>query len=139
MKSPVLIFTFPGSDNRLHDCRIEFDWLGSERYYVDDHLVMKQWSLLGATAEFTAHGVTVLIRSRLEKREAVTEVFLDGVVAHPNLMSESNREFEAKLKRFGLGPSKPLTLKSWLGKVAVWAVLAYSFFALFKWLQSSAA
>ncbi len=139
MKSPVLTFAFTGSDGNPHECRIEFDWLGAERYYVDDQLVVKRWSLLGTNVEFISHGVTILIRSRLEKQEAVTEALLNGALVHKNLMTESNRELEAKLKRLGLGSRKPLTFGAWLGRVALWAVLAYSFIALFKWLQRGAA
>ncbi len=138
MKPPVLHFPV-ASSNGEHKCRIEFDWLGSERYYVDDQLVLRQWSLLGRTATFMIDDVKVEVRSQLRDRQAVTEVFLNGHLTFANLLDEYNRELTAKIRRYGLARAKPMTLTNWLGKVLVWAVLAYGFFTFFKWLERNAA
>jgi hypothetical protein len=138
MKPPVLHFPFASSTG-VHKCRIEFDWLGTERYYVDDHLVLRQWSLLGKTAAFTVDDVNVEIRSQIWDRQAVTEVLLNGHLTFSNLLDEYNRELIAKIRRYGLVQAKPMTLTNWLGNVLVWTILAYGFFTIYKWLERHAA
>ncbi len=138
MKPPVLHFPVVSSSGQ-HACRIEFDWLGTERYYVDDRLVLRQWSLLGKTARFTVGDVNVEVRSQLKERQAVTEVLLNGRLSSENLLSAYNHELSANMRKLGLARAKPMTWKSWLGRVVVWAVLAYVFFAIFKWLERNAA
>jgi hypothetical protein len=138
MKPPILHFPFLALDGE-HQCRVEFDWFGTERYYVDNELVLKQWSLLGKTAEFSANGIKIQVRSRIVNRHAVTEVLLDDKIAHENLLSEYNQELDAKLNKYRIGPGRKLTWTNWLGKVVIWAVLAVAFFTLFKWLGRNAA
>jgi len=100
MKPPILHFPFSASDG-IHECRVELDWLGAERYYVDDSLVLEQWSLLGKIATFTAHGVKIQVRTRIEMRHGVMEVLLDEQVVINNLLADYNTEFSASLKKFG--------------------------------------
>ena len=138
MKPPVLKFPFAASDGQ-HECRVELHWLGSERYYVDDTLVLRQWSLLGKTAMFNAHGVEIQVRSRLENRQGVMEVLLNNKVVIKNLLEDYNSELNAKLRKFGLGSRTRTGPGLWLAKVGVWAVLAFLFFTLYKWLERNAA
>ncbi|MBT3067498.1 hypothetical protein [Rhodoferax sp. U11-2br] len=133
MKPPILHFPFTASDG-IHECRVELDWLGSERYYVDDSLVLDQWSLLGKTATFTAHGVKIQVRTRLELRHSVMEVLLDEQVVINNLLADYNTEFSASLKKFW-GAEKPMVLGSLRAKVGIWIVLFLAFFIFFKWLK----
>lgn len=136
MKPPILHFPFSASDG-IHECRVELDWLGSERYYVDDSLVLKQWSLLGKTATFTAHGVKIQVRTRVEMRHAVMEVLLDEHLVINNLLADYNTEISASLKKFG-GAEKPMALGPLRAKVGIWIVLFLAFFIFFKWLERNA-
>ncbi|WP_180124889.1 hypothetical protein [Rhodoferax sp. BLA1] len=133
MKPPILHFPFTASDG-IHECRIELDWLGSERYYVDDSLVLDQWSLLGKTATFTAHGVKIQVRTRIEMRHGVMEVLLDEQVVINNLLADYNTEFSASLKKFWVA-EKPMVLGSLRAEVGIWIVLFVAFFIFFKWLK----
>jgi hypothetical protein len=136
MKPPILHFPFSASDG-IHECRVELDWLGAERYYVDDSLVLEQWSLLGKTATFTAHGVKIQVRTRIEMRHGVMEVLLDEQVVINNLLADYNTEFSASLKKFG-GAEKPMVLGPLCAKVGIWIVLFFAFFIFFKWLERNA-
>jgi hypothetical protein len=136
MKPPILHFPFSASDG-IHECRVELDWLGAERYYVDDSLVLEQWSLLGKTATFTAHGVKIQVRTRIEMRHGVMEVLLDEQVVINNLLADYNTEFSAILKKFG-GAGKPMVLGPLRAKVGIWIVLFFAFFIFFKWLERNA-
>lgn len=136
MKPPILHFPFSTSDG-IHECRIELDWLGSERYYVDGSLVLEQWSLLGKTATFTVHGVKIQVRTRIEMREGVMEVLLDEQVVINNLLEDYNTECRASLKKSG-GAKKPMMLRPLRAKVGIWIVLFFAFFIFFKWLERNA-
>jgi hypothetical protein len=136
MKPPILHFPFSASDG-IHECRVELDWLGAERYYVDDSLVLEQWSLLGKIATFTAHGVKIQVRTRIEMRHGVMEVLLDEQVVINNLLADYNTEFSASLKKFG-GAEKPMVLGPLCAKVGIWIVLFFAFFIFFKWLERNA-
>lgn len=137
MKSPILHFPFSAPDG-IHECRVELDWFGSERYYVDDSLVLEQWSLLGKTATFTTHGVKIQVRTRIEMRKGVMEVLLDEQVAINNLLEDHNTEFRASFKKFG-GAEKSMVLGPLRAKVGIWIVLFLAFFIFFKWLERNAA
>ena len=129
MKTLILHFPFVGQDGD-HTCRVEFDWLGHERYFVDDKAVLQRWSLRGGEARFSTHGVQLRILSEVVKGHAVTQVSLDGKVIVPNLLEEFNRETSKRLgsrSRGGLG--------RWLSKVGIWAVISFTLFSLLKWVE----
>jgi hypothetical protein len=132
-KAPVLHFTFQ-APNGPHLCRVELSWFGGEHYYVDEQLVLRQWSLLGKTARFAAHGAEVSIRSQLAKRASVMEVWVNGELIVENLLAEYNAALAQKLS----GRGGPRGMGYWLFKVGVWLVLALAFFTLFKWLARHA-
>ena len=135
MKAPVLNFPF-FSATGSHNCRLEFDWLGAERYYVDDTLVHEQWSLLGSSASFLTNGVEIEVRNRVIDLALVTEVRIDGELKSANLMAESTREFNDTLDRmFGPRP----TLRNWLLRVALWAVVGFVSYSAYHWLAKHAA
>jgi hypothetical protein len=135
MKAPVLHFSF-SSDKGSHQCRLEYDWLGSERYYIDDILVLKQWSLLNSTAKLSFNGVQIAIDNRLVRLRPITEVRINGRLINSNLMEDDNKQFEEKLEQF-FGP-KP-TLQSWLIKVIIWAAIGFMSYAAFRWVAKHAA
>ena len=133
MKAPVLRFPFTSSTGD-HECRIEFDWLGAERYYVDDQIVLKQWSLVGRTASFSAHGVEIEVRNRFESREAVTQVKIDGTVVFENLLADYNRELRAKL---GIGDPRSTgrrSQKEWIFRIILWFLIALSPIVISRWV-----
>jgi hypothetical protein len=142
MKPLILTFNFFDPEGVEHECRIEFDWLGTERYHVDGVLLLRQWSLLGKTALFSANGVEIQIRTRITGRTGVTQVLLDGLTAYENLLShyyqEQRDERTGKLNRLDIGKRKPRTWENWVGKALLWFALAYGFFIFFKWLDRTA-
>ena len=116
MKPMILHFPFTASDG-IHECRVQLAWLGLERYYIDDSLVLEQWSLLGKTATFTAYGVKIQVRTRIEMRQGVMEVFLDDQVVIHNLLEDYNTEIKTIWKKLGV-TEKPLLPRSF---VRMWA------------------
>ena len=142
MKPPVLYFTFSAADGE-HVCRVEFDWLGSERYYVDNQIVLRRWSMFGGTAKFAASGAEIQVRSMFKGRSPVTEVLVNGKTVVENLLSTYNQEMNTRLRawlsKLEHSSAKPVTSRYRLAKVVIWLVLACAFFALFKWLARIAA
>lgn len=67
-------FRFGAGD--VHEFRVECDLIGGERYFVDDVLLEKRWSLsAGDSREFETDGHRIRIVLRATSKEVVSEVY----------------------------------------------------------------
>ena len=98
MKRPSAAFTFVGNDDLEHACRVDYGWLGSERYFVDNQLIHQGWALYSSDVSFVAHGVTVEVHTKVGLRSAVLRVNIDGRPTHENLLSVWYAETKASIE-----------------------------------------
>jgi hypothetical protein len=113
-------FRFGAGD--VHEFRVECDLIGGERYFVDDVLLEKRWSLsAGGDREFVTNGHRIRIVLRVTSKEVVSEAYVDGQLKVKELFPQLSR------MRKGSGPV--------LFRVAVWILIAaVSFVSARSWL-----
>jgi hypothetical protein len=135
---PSAQFTFEGKGS--HTVRIEGDWIGRERYFVDGKLALSKWSLLGGSSRFTAHGaeIEVVIKFAPRFRGVQSSALVNGQVVAEDLFADYNKQIEDFGRRLG-GTPGDRSLGAWLSKMAVWTVLAFFFFLSIGWLRGGAA
>ena len=108
-----------------HEVRIESGWLGGEKYFVDDVLVLSVWSFrLRGVREFEALGHNIQIRMAINRKGAHAEAWVNGKVVATDLFSE----FNARV----VGSN---SLGRWLLKFLVWFVVASVVFTVLKALE----
>lgn len=83
-------FRFGAGD--VHEFRVECDLLGGERYFVDQVLLAKRWSLsAGGSREFDANGHRIRIVLRASPKEVISEAYVDGQLKVKELFPELTR------------------------------------------------
>ena len=132
MKPPIVHFKF-NAQNGEHICRVEYGWIGAERYFVDDELLLTQWSLFRSNATFVSHGVQIQVRNRVNLNQAVSEVNLDGQLVIPNLLVDYNVDMALRLRRWGARRRKPGEPNQWASAVAGWLIVFALLFVFFTW------
>lgn len=135
---PVAEFEFESFGR--HVVRVEGDWTGSERYFVDGQLAHRYWSLFGGTRSFSACGANIEIRVGLARnlRSIESSAFVDGkLVAQDifNVYNQQVKEFGSKV-RGSAGQNR--SVKVWLAKVVVWAIVGFVVFSVIKYFQTHA-
>ena len=70
-------FRFGAED--AHEFRAECDLIGGERYFADEVLLEKRWSLsAGGSREFETNGHRIRIVLRATSKEVISEAYVDG-------------------------------------------------------------
>jgi hypothetical protein len=110
---PTASFQFGDQDQ--HSCRVECGYFGSERYYVDDVLVLRHWSFtMGGARQFDAAGHRVELRIRVGMHGASGDAYVDGQLKATDLFSAFNSALKSRRER---------PASSWHGLV-LWVALA---------------
>jgi hypothetical protein len=117
-------FRFGAQDQ--HTCRLECDYFGRERYFVDERLVHTVWSVTGGLRSFEAAGHRIEIGIKLHLLSIECDAFVDGMTKASDLFGSINAKI-AKAR------SRKVSKVFWI-EVAVWlvlivAVLAYRSFS----------
>ncbi|HEY0684009.1 MAG TPA: hypothetical protein VGD45_16885 [Steroidobacter sp.] len=109
--------SFRFGEGDVHELRMEFSWLGAERYYVGDSLVFKHWSLMpSGSREFNAAGHAIRISIQIGRRQIAGQAYVDGSLKSGDLFPELNRKLQRR---------KPF----WV-YVATWLAIAFFSFTL---------
>jgi len=122
-----LTATFRFGDRELHVCRIECGYFGSERYYVNDQLVLKLWSMgIRGARTFEAEGHRIEVRVALSLRGAQSDAFVDGKLVASDLFADFNARMNPARG------SKPLTKSKLIYEVGLWVLLVLVFTLVFQ-------
>ena len=92
MKKPNLKFTFTDKINKERTCRVEYDWLGTEKYYIDDTLVKERWSIRGTAVNILLPNVSLELRTKIGLRTVIVHVFIDGEERIYDVLRDWSRE-----------------------------------------------
>src|SRR6187431_2966688 len=107
----MMLATFRFGADDAHEFRVECDLLGGERYFVDEVLLEKRWSLsAGGSREFETNGHRIRIVLRATSKEVVSEAYVDGQLKVKALFP--------RLSRMRKGPRAVLV------RVTVWILIA---------------
>jgi hypothetical protein len=116
----VATFQF-GKGSKL-ECRVVCGNFGHERYFVNEVLVHKHWSLSpSGSREFAAHGHQVRVQLAVNLKLVEGKAFVNGVLISDDIFSELN----AKLIR--MRQDRPIHLR-----VIVWIVVSLIIFSAYK-------
>jgi hypothetical protein len=112
---PTASFRF--GEGGVHQLRMDFSWLGTERYYVGDTLVFRHWSFMpSGSREFTAAGHLIRISLQLGPGRVTSQAYVDGSLTADDLFPELSRKLQQR--------------KPWWAYVAIWLVIAFVSFTL---------
>jgi hypothetical protein len=117
---PSASFRFGLADE--HEVKLVCGFFGKEKYFVDGNLAASYWSLRrNEVRSFKAFGRDIEIRINVNLKRIIADAYVDGELRTRDLFSEFNARIGEKRR----GPSLRI-------KVAIWIVLALTFFAIFR-------
>ena len=80
-----------------HECRIVCGYFGRERYFVNDAVVLRRWSLWpNGSREFQAVGHLLRIELSANLRRVNAAAFVDGRLVTSDLFAELNARFDSQ-------------------------------------------
>jgi len=122
-----LTASFRFGDREQHTCRFEGGYFGSERYYVNDKLVLSLWSIgMRATRTFDAEGHRIEFRVALSLRGAQSDAYVDGKLVASDLFAD----FNARMNPARSG--KPLSASRLLYQIGLWVLLVLVLVLVFQ-------
>lgn len=124
----ALTATFRFGDRQQHVCRFEGGYLGSERYYVNDKLMLKLWSMgMRGVRTFEAEGHRIEFRVAVSWRDARGDAYVDGERVATDLFAD----FNARIKSAREG--KPPLATRLAYQIGLWVLLVLFFMWLLQY------
>ena len=127
--------SFHFGPNAQHKFSIEFGLFGREKYFVDDTLILSQWSFrIKGVRTFTFQGHNIEIRVWMSMTAAHGEALVDGECVASDLFAE----FNAQLPRFGADNNSSDHSKSddgmpFVSKLGIWLALVLALLLAIKY------
>lgn len=96
---------------------MDFSWLGAERYYANDSLVLECRSLrLSGFREFSAEGHQIRVEVETNLKSFVCRAYVDGALKADDIFAE----FNTKLRK----------RRPWWFNVLIWFAIALASFGI---------
>ena len=137
MKKPSLKFKFTDKTNKERTCRVEYDWLGTERYYIDDTLVKERWGVRGSAINISLPNINLELRTEIVLRTIIVQVFIDGEERIYDVLRDWSRENIKIPQKIESAKKATPRHKMALGMI-FWIAVLFMLFLYFKKSTSAA-